>query len=583
MTDSSPRLDQSIIFRITVILAGLFIFYVLAHLAFYWYYLRPSIRHQEEVYVTQTIEQVEAAFHHHLKDLDVITEDWSAWDSMYEAARHWTEEFEQDSFPDSVFYPASVDLIMVADSGGRILFSKIRDVRGQEEAILRHSPAPEEAEFLRLTVDRPVKALVRTSSGPMYMCSYPIIRSDNTGPPRGRLVLGRRIGPAMMESIAEILHKPVRIVPISSMPSGAPPNRPFSRLASDSIILFIPFQDHTGRPLLLIRAQIQRSLFAIAQDSTFLYLVLSGLLFAVLFAVLLLSLGVIVLRRVRRLSQQIEADSRQSAPFRECEEDGHDEITILQRSYNKLIRQIRDEEAHRREMEREMILMEKTATAGKVTASILHEINNPIRVVKNCLYALENDPESTSRYLDLLKKEIRHLGSVTDHLTEFSSNQPEPPEEVELAGALADTIQSIQASLLPHQGCTITLQGDSGPVWIRAHPSRLREIFFNLLKNACEAMDHSGQITVDIAAVPDVATIRVTDQGPGLDTARLDKIFYPFYSSGKEQGMGLGLSIVHARVTGYGGRIWVDREYRGGACFVVELPRLRRKECQNGD
>jgi signal transduction histidine kinase len=581
VSGAAPRADQSIIYRITLILAGIFIIYVLAHLALYWFYLRPSIRRQEEVYVKQTIDQIQAAFHHHLKDLHVIAEDWSAWDSMYNAAHAWTEEFEQDSFPDSVFYPASVDLIMISDEGGQLLFSKIRALHGQEEAIRRHAPVPEEAEFLYLKGNRSVKALVRTPSGPMYICSYPIIRSDNTGPPRGRLVLGRRIGPDMMESIAEILHKRIQIVPIASLPAGTPFDRPISRLSTDSIILHIPFQDHAGRPLLLIRAEIMRSLFAIAQDSTFLYLILSGALFALLFAVLLLTLGVIVLRRIRRLSQQIDADSRQSAYY-ECVEDGQDEITILQRSYNKLIRQIRDEEARRQRMEREIILMEKTVTASKVTASILHEINNPIRVVMNCLYALEKDPDSTPRYLELLKKEIRHLGSVTNRLSEFSADGKEPPEEVDLVSALTDTIQSIQAALLPRQDCVISLRGDSGPLWVLAHPSRLREIFFNLLKNACEAMDHAGQISVAVSAGPDLATIRVADEGPGLDTTRLDKIFYPFFSRGKKQGMGLGLSIVHAHVAGYGGRIWVDREYRNGACFVVELPRLNREEGANG-
>ena len=111
---------------------------------------------------------------------------------------------------------------------------------------------------------------------------------------------------------------------------------------------------------------------------------------------------------------------------------------------------------------------------------------------------------------------------------------------------------------------------------IDADPEQLKEVFVNLVVNACEAMERGGSIVIQEEVAQNhsggvMAVIRVSDNGPGIDESIREKVFQPFFTT-KEEGTGLGMSIVARIVEEHGGAIDIESNQDGGATFIITLP-----------
>ncbi len=105
--------------------------------------------------------------------------------------------------------------------------------------------------------------------------------------------------------------------------------------------------------------------------------------------------------------------------------------------------------------------------------------------------------------------------------------------------------------------------------------ARVERVFVNLVDNAIEAMPAGGAVRISACASPDAVTIEVADTGPGISPEIRDHLFQPFVSSGKKNGLGLGLALSRQTVLDHGGDMWVESEPGRGARFFVRLPVTR--------
>jgi signal transduction histidine kinase len=105
--------------------------------------------------------------------------------------------------------------------------------------------------------------------------------------------------------------------------------------------------------------------------------------------------------------------------------------------------------------------------------------------------------------------------------------------------------------------------------------ARLERVFINLIGNALEAMPAGGEIIISATVEPDNVTIQIADNGPGISPDIRDHLFQPFVSSGKKNGLGLGLALSRQTILDHGGDMWVESEPYHGAKFFIRLP-LRR-------
>jgi len=230
-----------------------------------------------------------------------------------------------------------------------------------------------------------------------------------------------------------------------------------------------------------------------------------------------------------------------------------------------------------------MLLSEKLAAVGLLSAGVAHEINNPLETIGNSVdyLKLKVTEEKPARALARIEAEVASIGHIVSNLIAFSGRAERQGEPLDLGQLLDETL-----SLLRHhasfEGREILYEGPAEPVLVAASPTELRQVFLNLIKNGIEAMPDGGLLSVRLRreeqdgqawAVGDVE-----DRGPGLGAEARKNIFLPFFStkSGAEGHMGLGLSIAYGIAAKLGGSIEAANVDPGGSRFTVRFPACRR-------
>jgi PAS domain S-box-containing protein len=232
--------------------------------------------------------------------------------------------------------------------------------------------------------------------------------------------------------------------------------------------------------------------------------------------------------------------------------------------------QQRSEEAVRRS--------EKLATAGRLAASIAHEINNPLEAVLNLLYLARNDPRQADQYLSMAEQEVGRVARLAQQ-TLGLVRDTSVPDRMDAARIMDEVLQMYSRKLESKQiRVTRRYRGASQ---ISGYAGEVRQLLTNLVVNAVDAMDVGGSLHVRVTGVRQwsdrVEGIRITlaDNGSGIPTESLRRIFEPFYTTKKDAGTGLGLWVSRGIVEKHGGSILVrskvDGSYRG-TVFSIFLP-----------
>ena len=243
--------------------------------------------------------------------------------------------------------------------------------------------------------------------------------------------------------------------------------------------------------------------------------------------------------------------------------------------------ELRDANRKLEETFAQLVMKEKLASIGEITAGVAHEINNPVAVIQGNLEVVRAQlGERADAYrteLDLIDAQTHRIHAIVGKLLNFtrSSDMADGESLVDPAQAVKDALVLVAADLRTN---TIELEesyGDAGPV--RIVETELQQVLVNLMINAVQAMPDGGRLmlatrTADRDGAPGVE-ISVTDTGAGIDAAVLDQVFDPFFTTKLAEGTGLGLSISQALVTKAGGMISVRNVPAGGASFSVWLPR----------
>ncbi len=227
------------------------------------------------------------------------------------------------------------------------------------------------------------------------------------------------------------------------------------------------------------------------------------------------------------------------------------------------------------ESQKALVQAEKMATAGRLSASIAHEINNPLQSVQNCLHLAgrEDLPEEKRReYFDLAQKELERLANTTRRMLDFYRPGANAAEDVDVADLL-QYILNLMSKQLKEANVTVIVDfiGEVPPV--RAVSSQLQQVFINLILNAVDAMSGKGGGTLRISAsaAQDGVEILFHDSGDGVPPEAQANIFEPFFSS-KEGGTGLGLTVSYNIITTNGGVLELLPERVPGACFRIFMP-----------
>ena len=220
-----------------------------------------------------------------------------------------------------------------------------------------------------------------------------------------------------------------------------------------------------------------------------------------------------------------------------------------------------------------LLRAEKMAAAGRLTASIAHEVNNPLQSVQNCLHLAGREDlpaEKRREYFDLARNELERLMKTMQRMLDFYRPGAAKVEQVDVLELLQHVLSLTSQQLGQRQIEVQTDLPQSLPA-VYAVSSQIQQIFFNLILNSLDAMPAGGKLEIRARERDHGVEMIFQDSGPGIPENKRNDIFEPFFST-KEGGTGLGLTVSYNIVTAHGGTLDLVNGNKPGACFRLFLP-----------
>jgi signal transduction histidine kinase len=243
---------------------------------------------------------------------------------------------------------------------------------------------------------------------------------------------------------------------------------------------------------------------------------------------------------------------------------------------------LRESERRYREAQMALAHANRVMTMGQLTASIAHEVNQPIAATVTNAYAALRwlgshapDLEEVRQALDTIIKDGNRAGDVIGRIRALIKKVPPRHDRLDINEAILEVIEVTRSELL-RNGVSLQTELAKGLPLIRGDRIQLQQIVLNLIMNSVEAMSEASKGSRDllISTAEDISNgvlVAVRDTGPGLNPESLERLFDPFYTT-KPGGMGMGLSICRSIIEAHGGRIWAAANVPQGASFHFGLP-----------
>lgn len=217
---------------------------------------------------------------------------------------------------------------------------------------------------------------------------------------------------------------------------------------------------------------------------------------------------------------------------------------------------------------------EKLSIVGELAAGIAHEIRNPLTSLKGFTQLLESKFPTESDYVEIMISEIDRINTIVGELLLLAKPSKDDFVDVPLYGVLEDvcTLMSAQTNLhgiIIHRDYSNEIRFAK----VNAVENKLKQVFINLIKNAIEAMDRGGTITLQTELLGDKIRIAFKDNGIGIPSHVLQMLGKPFFTT-KEKGTGLGLMVSNSIIESHNGQLKIDSEEGIGTTVQVILPTL---------
>ncbi|WP_170150253.1 ATP-binding protein [Oceanobacillus halophilus] len=224
----------------------------------------------------------------------------------------------------------------------------------------------------------------------------------------------------------------------------------------------------------------------------------------------------------------------------------------------------------RKEMEEMLVRSEKMSVAGQLAAGIAHEIRNPLTSIKGFLQILQAGVNRKEEYYKIMIEEIEKMEKITSELLFISKPLTDLKKRESIKEMIDDTVSLLHSQAKLKNIELIVKEPITESVY--CDKSQIKQVLINLVKNAIEAMEQPGEITLGVLSDSNQIEIMVTDEGPGIPQEMIQKLGEPFFTT-KKNGTGLGIMISKQILEEHHGELKITQNEYKGSTFKLVFPR----------
>jgi signal transduction histidine kinase len=612
--------------RSKIISILLIVFSLLGGTAFFLYrqVMIPSFHDLERQQIDSNVRRVDHAIENELHHLSVITNDWAAWDDTYKYIVDHNPEYEISNLGDSTFSLNQLNLIYLIDTNGQKVWGKVF-AEDFETAI-----AVEPFSQNHFTPDFPLlnygsdeeplneqhlSGLIMTGAGPMLCAARPILDSNDNGPSHGTLIMGRFLDQNMIQKISRLTDIEYKAVPVAKhLISGSADKSSVKQnygdityqVSGDSLLASTIYTDILGKPALEITVVEQRKILDQGIKAMRIALTLMVIGIALALTLLMLVLQRSIVTPIKHITENILSWHQSEQPWTTPNIGKHvsSEISSLAEGFgqlivrldNKIIKLAKhqnhlellvDEKTQNlKDAQSELLQRERLTTLGRLTATVSHEILNPLATVRNSFFLVRkgtenNNPEIIERALELAERNIRRSISIVEELNSYARIKRLNLAETSLDDWLKCVLD--EQTLPDDINCELNL---SNNIQASFDQEKLRQVIVNIFNNAVHALQEINSkgklLRISTHTQGSMYEIHFIDNGVGMSSETKEKLFEPLYST-KNFGVGLGMVIVKNITEQHGGEIDIDSKEGAGTTITLRLPITPPKETKEVD